>query len=452
MPSTNELEAAFLTAACVPVDGTHTSGTLEAAEALLAQHPEVAAASIHTAAVLGDDERVKTLLSGEPGLATAKGGPHNWDALTYLCFSKYLRMAPERNGGHLRSAQLLLENSADANAAWLADGHRPEPERETVLYGAAGIAHNAPLTRLLLQYGADPNDGETTYHTPETYDNEAMKALVETGKLTDESINTLLLRKTDWHDYEGIRYLLEAGANPNFLTHWRRTPLQQAILRDNDLRHIVVMMEHGANPLVENDRDGRSSLSMAARRGRGDLLRLFEQWGVPMELHGVDTLIAACALGDTARAQQLADEQPGLLNELLVKEGTLLAEFSGVGNTEGVQLLLDLGADVHAIYAMGDGYFGVAGNSTALHMAAWRAQHSTVQLLLKRGAAVNEKDADGRTALMLAVLAATDSYWTHRRSPGSVKALLEVGAVIEGVKYPTGYDKIDELLQPYYDR
>lgn len=452
MPSTNELEAAFLTAACVPVGDTHISGTLEAANALLAQHPEIAAASIHTAAVLGNDEHVKTLLSAQPGLATAKGGPHNWDALTYLCFSKYLRMAPERNGGHLRSAQLLLENGADANAAWLDEEPGPEPERETVLYGAAGIAHNAPLTRLLLQYGADPNDGETTYHTPETYDNEAMKALVETGKLTEASINTMLLRKTDMHDYEGIRYLLEAGANPNFLTHWRRTPLQQAILRDNDLRHIVVMMEHGANPLIENDRDGCSSLAMAARRGRGDLLRLFEQWGVALELHGVDMLIAACALGDAARAQELIDDQPRLLNELLAKEGTLLAEFAGVGNTEGVQLLLDLGADVHALYTMGDGYFGVARNSTALHVAAWRAQHSTVQLLLKQGAAVNQKDAAGRTALMLAILACTDSYWSYRRSPESVKALLEAGAVTDGVKYPTGYDKIDELLRPYYER
>ena len=57
-----------------------------------------------------------------------------------------------------------------------------------MLYGAAGIAHHAPLTRLLLERGADPNDDETPYHTPESYDNDALKVLVESGRLTDDNL------------------------------------------------------------------------------------------------------------------------------------------------------------------------------------------------------------------------------------------------------------------------
>jgi hypothetical protein len=34
--------AAFITAACVPPDASHASGTLENAEAILAAHPEIA--------------------------------------------------------------------------------------------------------------------------------------------------------------------------------------------------------------------------------------------------------------------------------------------------------------------------------------------------------------------------------------------------------------------------
>ena len=44
--------AAFIEAACVPLDSGHASGTLERAEAILAAHPEVASSGIHTAAIL----------------------------------------------------------------------------------------------------------------------------------------------------------------------------------------------------------------------------------------------------------------------------------------------------------------------------------------------------------------------------------------------------------------
>ena len=45
----------------------------------------------------------------------------------------------------------------------------------------------------------------------------------------------MLLRKADWHDYEGIKYLLEHGADPNLMTMWGYTALHQALRRDNAL-------------------------------------------------------------------------------------------------------------------------------------------------------------------------------------------------------------------------
>ena len=48
---------------------------------------------------------------------------------------------------------------------------------------------------------------------------------------------------------------------------------------------------------------------------------------------------------------------------------------------------------------------------------------------------------------MLAVRACVDSYWTRRRSPESVKALLDAGASVRGVLFPSGYDDVDELYQ-----
>jgi ankyrin repeat protein len=105
-----------------------------------------------------------------------------------------------------------------------------------------------------------------------------------------------------------------------------------------------------------------------------------------------------------------------------------------------------LGVPVDALYREGDGYFGIALSSTALHVAAWRAWPEVVKELIARGAPIEVKDRRGQTPLQLAVKACIDSHWTDRRSPHSVRALLEAGASKDGIAIPTGYDEIDRLL------
>jgi ankyrin repeat protein len=87
----------------------------------------------------------------------------------------------------------------------------------------------------------------------------------------------------------------------------------------------------------------------------------------------------------------------------------------------------------------------------ALHVAAWRAQHATVKLLVDRGAPIDVPDGAGRTALALAVRACVDSYWAYRRSPETVKTLLDAGASVSGVAFPSGYDEVDALLGPRFN-
>ena len=448
---------AFLEAACVPRDALHSSGTLERAEAILAAHPTVANAEIHTAAILGDVVGVRRFLALDAQNAIAKGGPYGWDALTHLCFSRYLRLDRARSKGFLAAAKALLDAGASANTGWMETNHEPQPEWESAIYGAAGIAQHPELTRLLLERGADPNDGETPYHVVETYDNTVMKILVESGKLNDTSMATLLLRKADWHDFEGIKWLLEHGADPNRATHWGRTAFHHAVLRDNSIEIFEVLLAHGADPTLVAERPEThkpsspelSGVGMAARRGRGDVLELIERRGIPIELHGVERLIAACARNDAEIVRAIAKKEPETVRELVAQGGKLLAEFAGVGNTNGVRQLIELGVDVNALTEDGDPYFDVAKNSTALHSAAWRARPATVKLLIERGAAVNALDGKGRTALALAVRACVDSYWKERRTPESAQALLEAGASIDGVEFPCGYDAVDELLKAH---
>ncbi len=447
MTHTTDPVQEFLRAATAPREGGHANGTLERAEALRAAHPDVIGRDIFTAAVLGDDSALRRELAANPALATARGGPYDWDPLTWLAFSRYLKLDHERSDGFVRAATALLDAGADPNSGWFEPSHQPKPTFESVLYGAAGIAHHGALTRLLLERGADPNDDETPYHSPESYDNDALKALVESGKVTAENLVMMLIRKHDWHDLDGAAYLLARGADPNHQGRWGFTPLHHAIERDNRLEIIALLLDHGADP--SRTQEGVTAYAMAARRGRGDLLELFGPRGLSVPLTGIDQLIAACARNDAKEVATILEREPSLMGEVQAMGGKLIAEFAGNGNTGGVGLLLDLGVKPGAVFEHGDGYWDVAPGSTALHVAAWRMRHDTVKLLIARGAPVDVRDGKNRTPLVLAVKACVDSFWTERRTPESVAVLLAAGASPGSVAFPSGYGEVDDLLRQY---
>jgi ankyrin repeat protein len=461
-------------------------GSLDRANALLAEHPELTGTDtstdtsshpdIHIAAILGDDAAVRRCLSIDPASVHAKSEPHGADALNYLCLSKYLRLDPSRSEAFLRAATALLDAGADPNTGFWTKG--PHAEFETALYGAAGVAHHAPLTRLLLERGADPNDGEVAYHSPESYDNAAMQAVVETGRLTRESLSLMLLRKIDWHDLEGVRVLLDRGADSN--AGWKRAgrPLHHALVRSNSLQIIELLLDRGADPTLAAHEagetneagaasnaggtsnaggargagaasEGLTAIARAAREGRADVLAAIARRGVPIALDGVDRLIAACAMddADAIRAIVQQEDGPALVREVIAMGGDLLAKFAGNDNEAGVRQLLDLGVDVAAPFATGDGYFDEPAGSLAIHLAAWRAYPAIVRLLIARGSPVDLPDPNGRTPLALAIKACVDSYWAGRRTPESVDALLRAGASVRGLPFPTGYADVDDLLR-----
>jgi ankyrin repeat protein len=440
---------AFIEAACVPRDGSnHNSGTLDLAEAILAEHPEVAAHSIYTASILGDDKAVDRCLAANVYDGTRKGGPYEWDALTYLCFSRYLRLDRTRTTGFVKAARALVGVGTNPNTGWFENGHQPQPEWESVIYGAAAVAQSAEVTRLLLDRGADPNDAEMPYHVAESYDLTVLHVLLESGKLTQDSMTTILLRKADVHDLEGAKLMLANGADPNRMTRWGYTALHQALRRDSAMEIIEAMLDHGADAALINQHNDQSGFAMAACRGRGDVLAAIKRHSFGVGLGRAELLIVACAENDVESIGIIVAKVPSEAEHLLEQGGRLLAEFAGNGNTDGVGHLLDLGVNVAAMYG-GDPYFDIAKDSTALHVAAWKAWPQTVKLLIECGAPVNQVDGKGRSPLMLAVKACVDSFWMHRRTPESVEALLKAGASTNGVEYPCGYAEVDELLKRY---
>jgi len=440
-----EAPAAFIRAACVPVDGSwHASGTLDEAQAILAAHPEVSWSSIYAAAILGEEAGVRRFLALDPGTATAPGGPYGWDPLTHLCFSRYLRLDSARSEGFLRAAIALLDSGASANTGFLSTDHDP-PEFESAIYGAAGIAHHPELTRLLLGRGADPNDGETPYHAPETLDDRALHVLVESGKVNADSLTTMLHRKLDWRHYEGVAWLLDHGADPNRISHWGHRALAHALGRTSPLRYFQLLLDHRADPTLPSA-DGTFPAALAARTGRADVLDLFAQRGFPFALTGDDAFLDACARGDEAAARAFIGGEPGLVARLQAREGALVADFAGAGNTDGVRLLLDLGFGLDSCTSRGG-----TNADPPLHVAVWRGWLGTVKLLVARAAPLEATNRGGATPLALAVRALVErSDWTPHATPDIVAVLLDAGARVGTVEpFPTGSAAADALLRQH---
>ena len=134
---------------------------------------------------------------GWDGDANEPGGPLDWAPLLYVCHSVFASSPLARE---------LLARGADPNATFT-----NEYGEMSALYGAAGVVHDPELTRVLLEAGANPDDGESVYHATEARSPECLRALLEHGA-TAEPI--MLAHALDDERPEHVRLLLDAGADP----------------------------------------------------------------------------------------------------------------------------------------------------------------------------------------------------------------------------------------------
>jgi len=157
-------------------------------------------------------------------------------------------------------------------------------------------------------------------------------------------------------------------------------------------------------------------------------------------------LLVNCVLARRAEAEAIAEKHPEIVPGLPDVDRQLVAKYCWETNSDydAVKLMLDLGFPVaHPEHSHG---------YTPLHNAAWAGCGDLVELLISRGHPVDIRDP-GYDATPLGY-ALYDCLVEKRHPEGEfarvVKALLEAGSPLNGVRYPTGDAAIDEVLQAYF--
>lgn len=335
-------------------------GRADIAERLLAHDPTLAGVGLDVALVLGDETAVMAALDADPALVAQELPGVGRKPLSCACHSVFLSPASWRAPGVRRVVALLLDRGADVNEV-----HHNEYGAMSVLYGVAGVAHDPETTRMLLERGADPNDGESVYHAVEANDTACLELLLAAGA-TVRDTNAL---GNAIRDPAKVRVLLEHG-------DLRRSDpeLRDALLYARNPAVAELLIEHGA-ALDARDRTGLTPYSHAARLKSEDTMKLLAAAGASTDIDPAPEWIGAIVRGDQERAARLKAEHPNLV--LHHADAEELPRWASAGDDEVVARLLDAGVAIDA-RGVDDG--------TALHYAGMWGRASTVELLLARGA------------------------------------------------------------------
>ena len=215
-----------------------------------------------------------------------------------------------------------------------------------------GVNNNVNLARVLIEAGANVNDGESLYHSTEHADHACLKLLLENGAAA--SSTNVLKHMLDREDPEGVQLLLAAGADPNDMQHHGATPLHWAVWRGRSAKIVGLLLDSGANVNARRS-DGRTAYDLAALNKQPDVMELLKSRGANTQLKPISA-----------------------------EDARLLPDLAAAHRTEGVRELLALGVPVNATGEHG---------ATALHWACWKGYADLAELLLVNGASLTATDS-----------------------------------------------------------
>ena len=184
---------------------------------MLAATPELAGYSFATAVVLGDAERVRRDIARDPGLVSRSDERWGWTPLHAACASRWHRLDPARADGLETVARLLLDAGADPNGT-AGGGQAASSGGWTPLGCAVAGEANQAIVRLLLERGAVPDDRDLCLAGFAGDNHQTLRLLLEHADNVADIAKSALAAPISSGDTEGVRLLLDAGADPTRYT------------------------------------------------------------------------------------------------------------------------------------------------------------------------------------------------------------------------------------------
>lgn len=317
-----------------------------------------------TAAKAGDLDKVRALVAADPALIYLRDDEgsslfdHACWALLVGDYSRPPQIAPDPDGARMGIVQHLLDLGVDPNAP----GEHDWTPLHTALY-----ENHIPLTRLLLELGANPR---AEVHAPG---------------------GTPIVQALFWGHAEAADVLAAQDITPLNLR-------VAAGLGRADLIEIMVGEQGGIEPQA------------GAGRGYYRPHEGFPEWKPADDVQEIldEALCYAARNGRLGVMPRLVELGADVSSD--VYAGTPLHWAAARGHAEVTRWLIEQGADVNKPTMYG-AQFGV----TPLHCAAWADQVETARLLLEGGADRRIKDATHTS---------TPLEWAeYMQSPGVVALL-----------------------------
>ena len=417
-----------------------TDGRRDRAERILALHPGIAKANLHTALVLGDADAVNARLEKDRSIATKAGGPRGWEPIHYVCYSSLAHEQPGRAQGLAAIATRLISLGVDPNTRFPWLHHNV---RRPILWGASRHAQSLPLVNVLLDAGADPNDGVTLPLAASAGDIPVLEALLAHRANADQRWatdgSTALYAILNWsRTPDGVLWLLAHGADPNAVfSENGETPLHVAA-RAWDVPLVEALVARGAD-IARRRADGRSPYAVAELNGNRAVADWLLAHGASPELSAVDRLVAACSRGDRSAAEVLLAKNPGLRNEITDDHYIAFHQAAERGDVRALETMLAAGFDPNRPDA------GIG--KTVLHTAAMEGWPEAVRMLLAHGASVHARDREFNGQPLVWAAEGSRQGREGRDFAAVGKLLLDAGSPVEWqAPQPEPAEEIGEIV------